>query len=114
VGRWSKQYENVYQEARKATELLQSADPAARRQLLESKGSTYWRQMINRFETFRLARLNAFLRQREPDADVGHSILIYCLTAKDLREALLEPPAELEEASSPMPPPVHVDSAPVR
>ena len=114
AGRWRTQYEERYQEARKAIRPLQTADPVARWQLIESKGSTYWYQVIGQFEALRLGRLNAFLRQREPDANVGHSILIYRLTANDLREALLEGPVELDEASNSSLAPVGTGSAPSR
>ena len=70
--------------------------------------------MIKRFEAFRLGRLYAFLRQREPDANVGHSILIYRLTGEDLREALVETPVELEETSHSTPESVLTGSAPSR
>jgi hypothetical protein len=43
----------------------------------------------------RLARLFAALRQREPDAHVGHSILIYRVPQSDLDRALNEEPPEL-------------------
>ena len=37
----------------------------------------------------------AFLRQREPDDNVGYSILIYRLTAEDVQRAVFGPPVEL-------------------
>jgi len=43
----------------------------------------------------RFARLCANLRQREPDAHTGYSILIYELTETDIRGALQGPPPEL-------------------
>ena len=42
-----------------------------------------------------LGRLCAYLRQREPDDEVGYSILIYHLSDAQVREALEGPPAEL-------------------
>jgi hypothetical protein len=41
-------------------------------------------------------RLAAFLRQREPDDNVGFSILMYRLSDNDLSRALDGPPGELE------------------
>ncbi len=38
----------------------------------------------------------AFLRQREPDDNVGYSILIYRLTAEDIQKALFGLPVELD------------------
>jgi hypothetical protein len=49
----------------------------------------------------RFARLTAYLRQREPDDHVGHSILIYRLTEEDLTEAL--------EGDPPLPPSANVE-----
>jgi tetratricopeptide (TPR) repeat protein len=47
----------------------------------------------------RFARLCACLRQRSPDHEIGHSILIYRLTDDDVRQALEGPPAESEPDS---------------
>jgi len=47
------------------------------------------------FEQLRLARLCAYLRHREPDDQVGYSILIYRLSDRQVQQALLGPPAEL-------------------
>ena len=43
------------------------------------------------FDELRFGRLCHFLRQREPDAHIGYSILIYRLTAEDLRRYLEDP-----------------------
>jgi hypothetical protein len=53
------------------------------------------------YEMLRFARLTAYLRQREPDDHVGHSILIYRLTEEDLTEAL--------EGDPPLPPSANVE-----
>jgi hypothetical protein len=50
---------------------------------------------MRRFEEYRFARLTAFLRQREPDALIAGSVLVYQLTEADLGRALDGPPAEL-------------------
>lgn len=91
-GRWRASYERIYQQLRVEMEsarpgstegpLGTSAEPSAERFAL--------------FDQFRFARLCAFLRRRGPDDEVGFSILIYRLTAQDIREALEGPPAELE------------------
>ena len=44
-----------------------------------------------------MGRLCAFLRRREPDDNIGYSILIYRMTTEDLREALSGPPVELDK-----------------
>ena len=40
------------------------------------------------FEKLRFAKLAATLRTREPDDHIGHSILIYKLSKKDLHDIL--------------------------
>jgi hypothetical protein len=47
------------------------------------------------YEDLRLGRLCSFLRQREPDDEVGYSILIYRLTDDDIARALGGDPSEL-------------------
>ena len=49
-------------------------------------------QQFDAFNQLRFARLCAWLRPRQPDDEVGHSILIYRLTDGDLRQALTGPP----------------------
>jgi len=46
-------------------------------------------------EHLAFARLCAYLRKREPDDQVGYTILIYRISDKEIREALFGPPAEL-------------------
>jgi tetratricopeptide (TPR) repeat protein len=91
-GQWCASYENVYQELLEMERTLETADPATRSQLPRSKGEALWREMLPLYDDLRLGRLCALLRQREPDANVGYSILIYRLSAKDVRKALLGPP----------------------
>lgn len=47
------------------------------------------------YDRLRFGRLRAWLRQREPDDQVGYSILIYRLSDADISSALQGPPAEL-------------------
>jgi tetratricopeptide (TPR) repeat protein len=54
---------------------------------------------VHAFNLLQAGRLRAFLRQREPDATVGGSILVFRLSAADLAQALAGPPAELEPIS---------------
>ena len=53
---------------------------------------------MNGYVWLRLGRLCAFLRQRPPEHQVGHSILVWRLGEADLRRALEGPPVELEPA----------------
>ncbi len=59
TGRWCREYEQAYRQA----------------------------QSAEQFEQLRFARLAAMLRQREPDAQVGYSILIYNLSPQDVMTA---------------------------
>jgi hypothetical protein len=52
---------------------------------------------LRQLDALRLARLRAHLRQREPDAHVGYSLLIFRIDDGELREALLGEPPELVE-----------------
>ena len=90
TGPWAAPYERLYQDML-ATMRREGIDPQAQ----EKPGATFLNQHFAVFEQLRLARLLAFLRQREPDGDVGHSILIYRLTDEDVAQALFGPPAEL-------------------
>lgn len=75
MGKWCRFYEQDYQR-------LLASDEARRGE------HDLWLQL-------RFGRLAAYLRQREPDDNVGHSILIYRLSDDDVRAALSGPPAEL-------------------
>ena len=57
----------------------------------ENEG-TRWLALV---DMLRFARLCAWLRQREPDGEIGCSVLLYRLSEKDLQQALYGPPAEL-------------------
>jgi hypothetical protein len=46
-----------------------------------------WHTAIKRHDLLRMARLTAYLRARGPDAQAGYSILIYRLTADEVRAA---------------------------
>jgi hypothetical protein len=81
-GPWTASYESQYQEilhnlqAYKATEAL---------------GQARWAQMFLDYDQLRAARLFAYLRNREPDANIGHSILIFKLTDDDVNRAQFGP-----------------------
>ena len=65
--------------------------PQQRAALLRQTGEEFWIKMFHGFEHLRFARLAAHLRQREPDAEVGYSILIYRLTDEEVARALSGP-----------------------
>jgi hypothetical protein len=62
--------------------------------MIQGRGADFWRQILEAYQMQRLGRLCAYLRKRAPDDQVGHTILIYRLSAQDLDKAL-PPPAPL-------------------
>ncbi len=95
MGPWCEPYEEIYQTDLAALRRWRAAGDQGRIDL-ERQSSPEWWLRMRRFEEFRAARLYAALRQREPDADAGHSILIYRVDGPELLAALEGPPAELE------------------
>jgi hypothetical protein len=93
-GPWTQRYETDYQSMIYNLKLFDSTatNPAARRALLEQTGEAFWVKNFQAFEHLRAARLAAYLRRREPDDQVGHSILIYRVNDQELARALLGPP----------------------
>lgn len=90
--RWTSEYEREYQsllpEMRAFEELPNTR--AARSPVLAGKDAGF-RPRFNRFQKLRFGRLCAYLRTREPDAHVGHSILIWELDQADLDTAQYGP-----------------------
>jgi hypothetical protein len=93
-GAWTGAYEKRYQDALYNIRLFDStaANPKARERLLKQTGEEFWWKNFHLFENLRFARLAAFLRRRTPDANIGHSILIYRLTDEDVWRAVAGPP----------------------
>jgi hypothetical protein len=89
---WTAAHERAWQDTLAMLQQVSLAadDPAARQALMD-RGGDFWRQVHQRFEQLRFARLCHFLRQREPDDQVGYSILIYRLTDRDIDRALFGP-----------------------
>jgi hypothetical protein len=94
-GPWNERLEKSYQSARQLVAPMLSDDPAQRMSALTQFPPEKWIRAINDYEYFRFYRLAAYLRQREPDDNVGFSILVYHLSEEDLARALDGPPAEL-------------------
>jgi hypothetical protein len=96
-GRWNKDYETFYQMFSEiyATYRRANGSPEVVREIVTALGGRNINDILELYLELRLARLCAFLRQREPDANVGHSILIYKLSNEDIKRALEGPPAEL-------------------
>lgn len=89
---WTAELERRYQRHRnEIIEFQESPDnPQARSALLQRKGKGF-RKRFNLFAKLQFGRLCAYLRKREPDHHVGHSILIYRVTEKEIGEALSGP-----------------------
>lgn len=93
-GPWTPKYENLYQKMELLLKEFERTkdDPPLHEQLLRSTGLLTWADVFYFYESVRLAKLCAFLRQREPDDQVGHSILIYRLSDADLQKAFSAKP----------------------
>ena len=104
IGPWCVPYENLYQRAVSETQRWEqtAGNADARRRLVTEQGAAYWEQVLEAYRQARFSRLCAYLRQREPDAEVGYSILIYRLTTEDLKKALGPGPAELLPSRVPL------------
>ncbi|HVW19783.1 MAG TPA: glycosyltransferase family 39 protein [Opitutaceae bacterium] len=91
-GRWNRTYEAQYQASfRYVQGMLQRARAAGRRLGGDVEPAVMAR--IRTFDGLCFGRLCAWLRHhREPDAEVGYSILVWRLSAQDLNAALLGPP----------------------
>ncbi len=83
--RWTDALEAAYQDLR---DRLTRPAPTA------SGPARLGEQDVRLFHMLRFARLCATLRQRAPDDNVGHSILIYRLDDDEVRRALSGPPGE--------------------
>lgn len=103
-GPWTSRYEQAYQaQSRIAEEIMRAqGNPAALRQLELRFQSQGLQQLLFEYPRLRLARLCAWLRERDrlPDANIGNSILIFKLSAEELQSAL-EGPIHIEPSSLP-------------
>jgi hypothetical protein len=90
-GPWTAALESEFQTLRLVEPLLDrySQTPEHRAEFEVEYSSDRWRNAISRLENLRLARLCHYLRVRKPDANVGHSILIYRLAAEEIAGATL-------------------------
>lgn len=94
LGPWNPRFEARYQELRALVAPLLVEDPQAQGEAFARRPVDEWHQIFGSFAEFRFARLTAFLRQREPVANIGHSILVYELSPEEVRAALDGPPPE--------------------
>ena len=98
-GRWNQSYERQYQQLRPIIDAIRAKSQAvgpsnepSKEMLDESSGVACWA-----YDTLRFTRLASFLRAREPDDEIGYSILVYRLSDEDVARALDGPPTEMLE-----------------
>jgi hypothetical protein len=88
-GPWTAENEAEYQLLRSIEPNFRSyaSDRAARAKLETQLSPDQWEKLRDRFLHLRFARLCFCLRARRPDAAIGYSILIYRLSAEEVRAA---------------------------
>jgi hypothetical protein len=88
-GPWTLEFEKEFQQLRSLEPLFAeyAANPQRRAELEREAPAEQWRRSWVRHDLLRFARLCHYLRVRQPDADVGHSILIYRLSAEEVAGA---------------------------
>lgn len=86
---WTFALEREYQDLRHLEPLLDlyTRDPGQWARVEHEFPREQWQRAINRFDVVRFARLCSYLRARKQDGDVGHSILIYRLSAAEVAGA---------------------------
>lgn len=94
-GRWNTRYEEAYQALTKDGGDPERLDLPKLQWLLDETGRADWQRRLRDLGS---ARLMAFLRGREPDAEIGYSILCYDLSADDLLRAFEGPAPEIAGA----------------
>ena len=94
-GPWNQRLEKQYQTTALSIKPLLSDNLEERRAALPQQPPQKWATLTNTYEYLRFYRLAAFLRHRQPDDNIGYSMLVYHLTDSDLSAALDGPPREL-------------------
>jgi len=85
-GEWRLEWEKEFQEARARDPYFREywKNPAVRNDLIRSGTAGAFEEEWLRYDALRFARLCYYLRLRKPDANAGHSILIYRLSAAEV------------------------------
>lgn len=91
-GPWAAPYEQAFR-AGMGTLRSIAAEPDATERARQAAAVNG--EALYQLEQLRFARLTAYLRRRQPDDQVGWSILVHRLTDAEVRDALEGPPAEL-------------------
>ncbi|MCX7805258.1 MAG: hypothetical protein N3A38_08725 [Planctomycetota bacterium] len=94
-GPWTGWKEKRWREVCQEADRFRCADEAGQGRLIREKGGEYWTGIAHDYWWLRFQRLCAVLRAREPDDQVGYSILIYRLDQSDIGRVMNGPlPAE--------------------
>jgi hypothetical protein len=105
---WGPSHEQAYREVHSDIGRYERTrgDAESRRRLIQERGAEFWIQRFELHEQLQFSRLTRYLLQREPDDQVGYSILIYRLSDAQVREALEGPLPELrgDHGDAPMKP----------
>jgi hypothetical protein len=89
-GDWTIELEKEYQQLRslESAMLRYQDSPATREMLLREAPEANWIRAWQRYEQLRFARLCHYLRVRDADAAIGHSIFIFRLSQTELTHAI--------------------------
>ena len=89
--------ENAYQSLRPVAHayMNRQASPQRYKKMINDLGMEKAEELLTNFVKLRFARLLAYLRQQEPNAMIGYSILIYDLTQDEINTALYGPAEHL-------------------
>lgn len=114
VGPWNEVYEREYQTRHRRAQAFFTARERARAagdesllldwirenrpaDVAEADAQGFWEDLLSAYDSIRFYRLTCFLRHREPDDDINHSVYVFRLNATDLQQALEGLPPELLE-----------------
>lgn len=86
---WTPEIEAEYQRLRESAPLFERyhTDASSRPELEKQVPREQWQRAWKRYDDLRFARLCYLLRAREPHTSIGHSILLYHVSAEDVRLA---------------------------
>ncbi len=85
LGNWTPALQEQLDQAQTAIDrVAMIADPGARDRFIRGRGVAAWQQLLVGAERLRFAKLLSWLRQRQPDDQVGYSILIYRISSEEL------------------------------
>ena len=93
-GPWDPHYEDRYQILCREARPFLGDDWGGRTAALRERDPAYWMKHLGEFNLYRVSRLTAYLRTRETDGTINGSILVYHVSADDLRRAFDGPAPE--------------------